>query len=71
MTEQTARPATTPRKARDARTAPALQPLGRMRPDWPRSFADRLTAPLPGVRAMARLAREGAVRPRPDGLRDT
>ncbi|MFF8289853.1 MBL fold metallo-hydrolase [Streptomyces sp. NPDC016309] len=37
---------------------------------WPRSFADRLTAPLPGVRAMARLAREGAVRPTAEGLRD-
>lgn len=48
----------------------ALQPLGRLRLDWPRSFADRLTAPLPGVRALARFAREGAVRPTPDGLRD-
>ncbi|MGW5421603.1 MBL fold metallo-hydrolase [Streptomyces sp. NPDC003943] len=48
----------------------ALQPLGRLRLDWPRSFADRLTAPLPGVRAIARFAREGAVRPTPDGLRD-
>ncbi|MEU0271552.1 MBL fold metallo-hydrolase [Streptomyces sp. NPDC006307] len=47
----------------------ALRPLGEVR-SWPRSFADRLTAPLPGVRAMARLAREGAVRPGPDGLRD-
>ncbi|MEU6488544.1 MBL fold metallo-hydrolase [Streptomyces sp. NPDC046887] len=37
---------------------------------WPRSFADRLTAPLPGVRAMARLAREGAIRPRAEGLHD-
>ncbi|ATZ23486.1 MBL fold metallo-hydrolase [Streptomyces lavendulae] len=36
---------------------------------WPRSFADRLTTPLPGVRAFARLAREGAFRPGPDGLR--
>ncbi|MFE1553020.1 MBL fold metallo-hydrolase [Streptomyces sp. NPDC058718] len=47
-----------------------LQPIGRLREDWPRTFVDRLTAPLPGVRAMARLAREGAVRPRPEGLRD-
>ncbi|WP_418959997.1 MBL fold metallo-hydrolase [Streptomyces tritici] len=47
-----------------------LQPLGRTRADWPRSFADRLTAPLPGVRALARFAREGAVRPGPEGLRD-
>lgn len=35
---------------------------------WPRSFADRLTAPLPGVRAMARLAREGAMRPMSSAL---
>ncbi|CAM5495444.1 hypothetical protein SNARM312S_02117 [Streptomyces narbonensis] len=47
-----------------------LQPVGRLRADWPRTFVDRLTAPLPGVRALARLAREGAVRPRPEGLRD-
>ncbi|MFE0171006.1 MBL fold metallo-hydrolase [Streptomyces sp. NPDC059002] len=37
---------------------------------WPKSFADRLTAPLPGLRAFARFAREGALRPRPDGLAD-
>ncbi|GGO36358.1 membrane protein [Streptomyces lasiicapitis] len=37
---------------------------------WPRSFADRLTAPLPGLRAFARFAREGALRPRPEGLAD-
>ncbi|WP_328535842.1 MBL fold metallo-hydrolase [Streptomyces sp. NBC_00344] len=37
---------------------------------WPKSFADRLTAPLPGVGAIARLAREGSMRPRPHGLRD-
>lgn len=36
---------------------------------WPRSFADRLTTPLPGLRAFARLAREGAFRPGPEGLR--
>ncbi|WP_180217850.1 MBL fold metallo-hydrolase [Streptomyces albus subsp. chlorinus] len=44
---------------------PALsppRPVGARR-IWPRSFADRLTSPLPGVRAMARLAREGAMRP--------
>lgn len=76
MTEQTARPTQAPPSVRDGRTAPApapspvLQPLGRTRTDWPRSFVDRLTAPLPGVRAMARLAREGAVRPGADGLRD-
>ncbi|MET9857923.1 MBL fold metallo-hydrolase [Streptomyces smyrnaeus] len=44
---------------------PALsppRPVGARR-IWPRSFTDRLTSPLPGVRAMARLAREGAMRP--------
>ncbi|MEU3183474.1 MBL fold metallo-hydrolase [Streptomyces sp. NPDC006923] len=58
------------------RTAPtatgprdAVRPLGETR-HWPRTFADRLTAPLPGVRAMARLAKEGAVRPGAEGLRD-
>ncbi|MFI6938426.1 MBL fold metallo-hydrolase [Streptomyces sp. NPDC050418] len=39
-----------------------LRPLAEHR-SWPRTFADRLTAPLPGVRALARFAREGAVRP--------
>ncbi|MEU8568518.1 MBL fold metallo-hydrolase [Streptomyces pathocidini] len=37
-------------------------PLGERR-RWPRSFADRLTSPLPGVRALARIAREGGLRP--------
>ncbi|MFD0395316.1 MBL fold metallo-hydrolase [Streptomyces nogalater] len=37
---------------------------------WPRTFHDRLTAPLPGLKALARFAREGAVRPGPDGLAD-
>ncbi|MBW5486123.1 MBL fold metallo-hydrolase [Streptomyces bambusae] len=36
---------------------------------WPRSFADRLTTPLPGLRQYARLAREGAFRPDTEGLR--
>ncbi|MEU6357374.1 MBL fold metallo-hydrolase [Streptomyces sp. NPDC047072] len=51
---------------------PALvepRPLGERR-TWPRSFHDRLTAPLPGLKAMARFAREGAVRPGPEGLAD-
>ncbi|GGQ18505.1 MBL fold metallo-hydrolase [Streptomyces roseolilacinus] len=50
---------------------PVPRPLGEIRA-WPRSFAGRLTAPLPGVRAFARLVREGsaAVRPGSDGLRD-
>lgn len=55
MTEQTERPLAEPR------------PLGEIR-SWPRSFADRLTAPLPGVRALARLAREGRLRPSADAL---
>ncbi|MFC9793710.1 MBL fold metallo-hydrolase [Streptomyces sp. NPDC127584] len=79
MTERTAPPARPAGAAPQqpgpaAASAPAdasvLHPVGRLRLDWPRSFADRLTAPLPGVRALARLAREGAVRPRPEGLRD-
>ncbi|MCP3819102.1 MBL fold metallo-hydrolase [Streptomyces sp. A3M-1-3] len=49
-------------------TPARARPLGEVR-WWPRSFADRLTAPLPGVRAFARLAREGAIRPGTDGLR--
>ncbi|MFF1367563.1 MBL fold metallo-hydrolase [Streptomyces virginiae] len=53
--------------ARPAATR-APRPLGEHR-RWPRSFADRLTTPLPGVRAYARLAREGAFRPGPEGLR--
>ncbi|MFB6558252.1 MBL fold metallo-hydrolase [Streptomyces sp. NPDC056400] len=48
--------------------ASAPRPLGEHR-RWPRSFADRLTTPLPGVRGYARLAREGAFRPGPEGLR--
>lgn len=44
------------------------RPLGEHRL-WPRSFTDRLTTPLPGLRAFARLAREGAFRPGPEGLR--
>ncbi|WP_327179056.1 MBL fold metallo-hydrolase [Streptomyces sp. NBC_01335] len=36
---------------------------------WPRSFADRLTAPLPGIRAMTRLVRERSLRPDEAGLR--
>jgi L-ascorbate metabolism protein UlaG (beta-lactamase superfamily) len=37
---------------------------------WPKSFEDRLTAPLPGLRSFARFAREGAVRPKREGLAD-
>ncbi|MER6843355.1 MBL fold metallo-hydrolase [Streptomyces platensis] len=43
------------------------RPLGEPR-TWPRDFTDRLTAPLPGVRALARIAREGKLRPPPETL---
>ncbi|MGY5133123.1 MBL fold metallo-hydrolase [Streptomyces nigrescens] len=46
-------------------TAP--RPLGEPR-TWPRDFTHRLTAPLPGVRALARIAREGKLRPPPETL---
>ncbi|MFK4221726.1 MBL fold metallo-hydrolase [Streptomyces sp. NPDC019890] len=72
---QTGQAGTAPAHLGAAGTTDGLRPRSRTRPlgeirRWPRSFADRLTAPLPGVRAMARLAREGAVRPGADGLRD-
>ncbi|MFC9585556.1 MBL fold metallo-hydrolase [Streptomyces yangpuensis] len=57
-----------PAVTRAAPRPSAPRPLGAHR-RWPRSFADRLTTPLPGVRAFARLAREGAFRPGPEGLR--
>ena len=53
------------RPARATRAGPD-EPLGEVR-RWPRSFADRLTAPLPGLRALARLAREGASGRAPTG----
>ncbi|MFG2193607.1 MBL fold metallo-hydrolase [Streptomyces sp. NPDC048639] len=43
-------------------TRPAPRAPGEVRV-WPRSFAGRLTAPLPGVRDFARMAREGGLRP--------
>lgn len=46
----------------------APRPLGEVR-RWPRSFLDRLSSPLPGVRAVARLAREGRLRPPVEVLR--
>jgi L-ascorbate metabolism protein UlaG (beta-lactamase superfamily) len=48
---------------------PAPRPLGERRV-WPRTFHDRLTAPLPGLKAIARFAREGSVRPGREGLAD-
>ncbi|WP_329137980.1 MBL fold metallo-hydrolase [Streptomyces sp. NBC_01476] len=44
------------------RTLAATRPLGELR-RWPRSFADRLTDPRPGVRDLVRVVRECAVRP--------
>ncbi|MFJ6935013.1 MBL fold metallo-hydrolase [Streptomyces sp. NPDC101132] len=70
MTEQTERTvrATPPaRPEQPVRPAPGVRPLGELR-TWPRSFADRLTAPLPGVLGFARLAREGAFRPTAEAL---
>ncbi|MEU9502341.1 MBL fold metallo-hydrolase [Streptomyces sp. NPDC048196] len=63
-------PATAPAPVTD--TPPPLaepRPLGETR-SWPRDFTDRLTAPLPGVRALARIAREGKLRPAPETLRE-
>ncbi|MEU4878221.1 MBL fold metallo-hydrolase [Streptomyces sp. NPDC021608] len=55
--------------------APPVPPLAEPRPPgerrvWPRGFHDRLTSPLPGLKALARFAREGAVRPGKEGLAD-
>lgn len=71
-TTTTAAPAPPPVPAPVAPASPPLaepRPLGELR-FWPRTFHDRLTAPLPGLKAMARFAREGAVRPGPEGLAD-
>ncbi|MEE1794497.1 MBL fold metallo-hydrolase [Streptomyces sp. BE308] len=74
MTEQGER-APTGAGATDRTPAPgrlgedtAVRPPGEVRV-WPRTFADRLTAPLPGVRGMTRLARERSLRPDAEGLR--
>ncbi|WP_432188333.1 MBL fold metallo-hydrolase [Streptomyces sp. Tue6028] len=63
------RPAAAPGPAAGPRPLAEPRPLGEKRL-WPRSFADRLTAPLPGLRALARFAREGALRPGSAGLAD-
>lgn len=68
MTEQTERPFAGAGPAPAGRPVAAPRRLGETR-TWPRSFADRLTAPLPGVRGMTRLARERAMRPNAEGLR--
>ncbi|MFE4410899.1 MBL fold metallo-hydrolase [Streptomyces sp. NPDC056821] len=56
------------------RPAP-FPPLAEPRPPaerrvWPRTFHDRLTAPLPDLKAFARFAREGALRPDKEALAD-
>ncbi|MFD4665036.1 MBL fold metallo-hydrolase [Streptomyces halstedii] len=67
MTERTERSLSGPGRPTGGRiTAP--RPLGEVR-TWPRSFTDRLTAPLPGVRGMTRLARERGMRPDAEGMR--
>ncbi|MFF5899027.1 MBL fold metallo-hydrolase [Streptomyces argenteolus] len=68
MTEQTERPYAGTGHAPTGRPAAVPRRLGELR-IWPRSFADRLSAPLPGVRGMTRLARERALRPNAEGLR--
>jgi L-ascorbate metabolism protein UlaG (beta-lactamase superfamily) len=45
------------------------RPLGEARA-WPRSFADRLTDPLPGPRDVLRVLLRGGLRPRGDALAD-
>ncbi|MBJ6624092.1 MBL fold metallo-hydrolase [Streptomyces sp. I4(2020)] len=71
---ESTRPTTTaPDAGHRARDDSPLLPLAEPRPlaerrVWPRAFHDRLTAPLPGLKAFARFAREGAVRPGPEGL---
>ncbi|MEU6534688.1 MBL fold metallo-hydrolase [Streptomyces sp. NPDC047000] len=68
----TAKTATTAATSTRTPSAPPLaepRPLGERR-FWPRAFHDRLTAPLPGLKAFARFAREGSVRPGRDGLAD-
>ncbi|GAA2491590.1 MBL fold metallo-hydrolase [Streptomyces thermolineatus] len=51
--------------------APAggLRPLGEVR-TWPRSFADRLTDPLPGPRELLGVVNAGGLRPQPADLAD-
>lgn len=67
-------PGVEPARAVEAATATpstpsAPHPLGARR-FWPRSFAHRLTSPLPGVRALGRVAREGSMRPTAEALRE-
>ncbi|MEW1923224.1 MBL fold metallo-hydrolase [Streptomyces sp. NPDC088360] len=76
MTQQTQTQQPQPQPRQDDRSGRADRPVGPATTGpaaprrWPKSFADRLTAPLPGLRAFARFAREGALRPTPEGLAD-
>ncbi|PWI41529.1 MBL fold metallo-hydrolase [Streptomyces sp. ICBB 8177] len=70
MTDQTDRtdhpdrvPGAAERLVAGARPAEVTRPLGETR-TWPRSFADRMTAPLPGFAAMVRAGWSGGLRPR-------
>ncbi|WP_018383319.1 MBL fold metallo-hydrolase [Wenjunlia vitaminophila] len=54
---------------RAERVVAAPRPLGEARV-WPRTFADRLTDPLPGTRDMLRVMRQGGFRPRGQALAD-
>lgn len=74
-TEDTDDPASTPPSTSAFAHPLAPPPLAEPRPlgerrRWARSFADRLTTPLPGLKAFARFAREGSIRPGADGLAD-
>ncbi|WP_200303087.1 MBL fold metallo-hydrolase [Streptomyces adelaidensis] len=74
-TEDTDDPTSVPSSSLARPLAPPPPPLAEPRPlgerrRWPHSFADRLTTPLPGLKAFARFAREGSVRPGAEGLTD-
>ncbi|MEO3762212.1 MBL fold metallo-hydrolase [Streptomyces sp. B8F3] len=62
MTSQSQRTGATSPAAPTGRTAVKPRTLGEIR-RWPRSFTDRLNAPLPGIGMLARLARTGQFRP--------
>lgn len=62
MTSQSQRTGAAGRAAPAERSATKPRPLGEIR-RWPRSFTDRLNAPLPGIAMLARLARTGQFRP--------
>lgn len=63
MTEQTEQPDfQNPLEPDEGAQQSAVRPLAERR-DWPRTFAGRLTSPLPGVRTLMRAARTHAFRP--------